>query len=153
MEWFVLGALFGALAVMGASLIVNDLRERKVLNWQLVVFGVISVLFTVFTGSIIEQKTYSAIVLEHVNSLFLPAIFFACWRLSNGKIIGSGDVWVAYILMFLLSWEQCWWALLLASCLGLLHYSIKRDPRVPFGAMLLISAFGLLVVEFLVNFF
>jgi prepilin signal peptidase PulO-like enzyme (type II secretory pathway) len=153
MEWFILGVLFGALVVTGASLIVNDLCERKVLNWQIVVFGVISALFTVFIGLIIEQKSYSIIILEHVSSLFLPAIFFACWRLSNGKIMGSGDVWIAYTLIFLLNWEQCWWVLLLSSCLGLLHYAIKRDPKIPLGAMLLIAAFGLLVVELFVHLF
>ncbi len=138
-----------------------SLMDRKA-NYSLVLVGAISAL-TVILNSSDKSSTFFGIC---GSVLILGGLYYAIYRLSNGKWVGGADPVLGLGLgLMLADWRLAFVALFAANligCLvvipGLATKKLKRDSHVPFGP-LLITGFiiaglaGNYLIEFYINSF
>lgn len=158
------GQLVVWLCILGlmVTMFLTDLYYQKLRLSQILVLTIFCLIFTILTEIIIEQKSYSIVLYEHLFSLLpLTVLFSLVYLFSKGKLIGLGDILISIPLVILLPWQESLNVLLIASILGVLFYlpqainrKISSSIKVPFGSFLILATIIVIfTMKFFVNFF
>lgn len=144
------------------SLFLMDLYYRKIQLIQIALLAVFCIVFCFITEIMIEQKSYTIVLYEHLFSLLpLTGLFGLTFLFSKGKLIGLGDILLSIPLAILLPWKGALVVLLVASTLAVIFYlpqivrhKVKSNIKIPFGSFLILATIlFIFVVESFVNFF
>jgi len=166
-SYLFLGFLSGQLLIwliilsLMISLFLDDLFNRKMFFSQIAILTGFCILFTLLTDIVIEQKTYSILMIEHILALIpLTILFCTVYFISKEKLIGLGDILLSIPLGILLSWQGSLFVLLLSSIFGIIYYFIvmfqnktKVKTKIPFGSFLILATIIFFVVKPFVNLF
>lgn len=164
MEWMYLLSGAVGLAILGVFVCLGyyDIRYQKLPNSLIVLATILVAVFSFLTEIIIEQKSYSTVIIEHILALFpITGFYLIVYVASKGRLIGLGDVKLGIPIGLLLSWRGALLTMLLANMLAflillpcLITKKIKSNTKIPFGPFLIVS--GILVfftMKFFVDFF
>lgn len=151
----------GILSIFSA-LMYFDIKHKRLPNILIITQTIICIIFTILTEIIIEQKSYSIVIIEHIFSLIpISGFYLVIFALTKGEKIGLGDVKLGIPIAMLLPWQGSLITLGLSNMMALLvcipllvTKKIRLNTKISFGPFLIIAC--LLVffaMKFFVNFF
>jgi leader peptidase (prepilin peptidase)/N-methyltransferase len=164
MEWaYVISGIVGAgILTCFGGLIYHDIKRQKLPNYLIIILATLSLVFLILTEVIIEQKSYSILIIDHLLALIPITILYLIVHLaSKGKLVGLGDVKLGIPIAILLPWQGALAVLVLANIAALIVIipllatkKIKPQAKIPLGPFLIAATvFTFFVMKFFVNFF
>lgn len=151
----------GVLSIF-ASLIYYDLRYQRLPNILIIALTILSLFFTALTEIVIEQKSCSIVIINHLLALIpVSGLYLIIYIVSKGKLVGLGDVKLGIPIAILLPWQGVLAVLVVSNVLALLTIlprlvtkKIKPNTKIAFGPFLIISTLVVfLIMKFFVDFF
>lgn len=141
--------LFEALFLVALLVpVVMDIRWKELpLEW-LVGMGTVGLVANVLGVGFVDAADAWARLGSSLCAMALAALFFGLqWRLSRGRWLGEGDVWMGAALGAALGWPLVAWGVYAAyllggsvALLGLFAGAFRRGQQMPFGPMLAAGA-------------
>lgn len=164
MEWaYVISAIVGVgILFVFICLIYCDIRYKKLPNIFMIALIVLSLIFTILTEMVIEQKSYSIILSSHFLALLpVTGLYLIIYVVSRGRLVGLGDVKLGIPIAILLPWQGAIVVLVLANLMAfaviiplLITKKIKSNTKIPFGPFLIVACLlTFLGMKFFVNLF
>lgn len=159
--WYVLGSSFFLIGkdpfayiqpafwlVVGILLLVifmSDLLYMEIPTVALLILGGISLMYRLALGTAGIMR-WEDVGLSLVVGVGLAVAFWLVWRLSQGAMMGMGDVWYVLFMGWLLGWPRALVAVYAAFILGgvvgvgfLLIKKAGRKSRIAFGPFLVVG--------------
>lgn len=127
------------------ALLIFDQKYKILPNKIIFPLMSFSAIFCIISHGVIEQITYSNLLIEvFLSMLPVAGVYLLIYTLSKGKLIGYGDVKLGIIIGFLLPWQGSLAVLFLANILAfivllplLLIKKTDIDRRISFGPYLI----------------